>query len=128
LKQSSHEGKMSSNPINLTLRFLLELSALFAMGVWGWQKGEGFMRFVLAIGIPLIAAAIWGIFRVPNDPGAAPVAIPGVMRLMYEVVFFGFASWALMDVNYVTLGWGMAIIVIIHYIISYDRIFWMIKK
>jgi len=119
---------MSSNPINLTLRFLLELSALFAMGVWGWQKGEGFMRFVLAIGIPLIAAAIWGIFRVPNDPGAAPVAIPGVMRLMYEVVFFGFASWALMDVNYVTLGWGMAIIVIIHYIISYDRIFWMIKK
>ncbi|MDO9084745.1 MAG: YrdB family protein [Anaerolineaceae bacterium] len=119
---------MGSNPINLTIRFLLELSALFAMGVWGWQNGEGSMRFVFAIGIPLIAAAIWGIFRVPNDPGAAPVAIPGKLRLAYEIVFFGFATWALMDANYLTLGWAMAILLVIHYIISYDRILWMIKQ
>jgi hypothetical protein len=119
---------MSTNPINLTLRFLLELSALFSMGLWGWHNGDGFLRYVFAIGIPIIAATIWGTFRVPNDPGSAPVAIPGILRLAYEFIFFGFAAWALIDTNNVKLGWEMAIIVIIHYIISYDRIFWMIKK
>ena len=119
---------MSSNPINLTLRFLLELSALFSMGVWGWLQGEGLFRYVIAIGIPLIAAVIWGTFRIPNDPGAAPVAIPGILRLTYEVVFFGFATWALFDANFIKLGWGLAILLIIHYIISYDRILWMIKQ
>lgn len=119
---------MSSNPINLTLRFLLELSALFSIGVWGWQKGEGLTSYLFAIVLPVIAAAIWGTFRVPNDPGHAPVAIPGILRLAYEVVFFGFATWALMDASYVTLGWAIAIILIIHYIISYDRVIWLIKQ
>jgi hypothetical protein len=47
---------------------------------------------IYAIGLPLIAYAIWGIFRVPNDPGKSPVAKSGVIRLAYEVVFFGFAT------------------------------------
>jgi hypothetical protein len=37
---------MSTNPINLAVRFLLELSALFAMGLWGWQQGEGLIRYL----------------------------------------------------------------------------------
>ena len=69
---------MGSHPINLALRFLLELSALFAMGVWGWRYSEGWLRFVLALSIPIIAAVLWGTFAVPDDPsrsGGAP--IPG---------------------------------------------------
>jgi hypothetical protein len=119
---------MSSNPINLSVRFLLEIAALISMGIWGWQNGEGIMRYVLAFGIPMIAAGIWGTFRVPNDPGSAPVAIPGILRLAYEFGFFGFAVWALIDVNYVKFGWALVIILAIHYIISYDRIMWMIKQ
>ena len=119
---------MASHPINLTIRFLLELSALFSMGLWGWQNGEGFLRYVFAFGIPFIAAAIWGIFRVPNDPGSAPVAIPGLLRLAYEVVFFGFAAWALMDAQSIKFAWIFGIMIILHYIISYDRITWMLKQ
>ena len=119
---------MRSNPVNLFLRFSLEIVSLISMSIWGWQKGEGLMRYVFAIGIPLVAAAIWGTFRVPNDPGHASVAIPGILRLAYEVVFFGFATWALMDAGYGKFGLALAIILVIHYMISYDRVIWLIKQ
>lgn len=106
----------------------MEVAALIAMGMWGWQQGNGLFRFVLAIGIPLVAAVIWGTFRVPNDPGKAPIAVPGFIRLVYEFLFFGFAIWALFNKNYITLGWIFLIIMVIHYIISYDRISWLLKN
>jgi hypothetical protein len=56
---------MGSHPINLAIRFLLELVALLAMGIWDWQQREGWLRLVLAVGIPLTAALLWGIFAVP---------------------------------------------------------------
>jgi hypothetical protein len=78
---------MSSNPLNLALRFLLEVLGLLALGYWGWNKAEGIFRYLLALGIPIIAAAIWGTFRVPNDPGKAPVRVPGILRLVIEIAF-----------------------------------------
>lgn len=90
---------MNSHPINMTLRFVLELAALLALGIWGWQKGDGLLRFVLAFGVPLVAAFLWAAFRVPGDPGAAPVAIPGTLRLAFELVLFAFATWAFYDTN-----------------------------
>jgi hypothetical protein len=119
---------MSSHPINLTLRFLLELSALYSMGLWGWQNGDGFLRFIFVIGIPIIAAAMWGTFRVPNDPGPAPVAVSGILRLVFELIFFGFATWALFDGQYIMFAWIFGIVIILHYITSYDRIIWLVKE
>ncbi|MEJ5240081.1 MAG: YrdB family protein [Anaerolineales bacterium] len=119
---------MSSHPINLGLRFLLEIAALISLGVWGWQKGEGWVRFLLAVGIPVIAATLWATFRVPNDPGTAPVAIPGILRLIFELVLFAFATWALYDSKFITLAWILGIVTIAHYISSYDRILWIIKQ
>ena len=119
---------MSSNPINLTLRFLLELAALASMGYWGWQQRGNWLRFVLAIGIPALAAVIWGTFRVPDDPGNAPVPVPGPLRLALEVAFFGFTVWALFDSGATTLGWIMAATLVIHYLASYDRVMWLITS
>jgi hypothetical protein len=122
---------MGSHPINLTLRFLLELSALLAMGVWGWRSSAGWLRFVLAVGIPIIAAVVWGTFAVPDDPsrsGSAPIAVSGFLRLTIEAAFFGFAVWALYEVGFTRLSWGVGIIVVIHYLISYDRILWLIRQ
>lgn len=118
---------MSNNPLNLLVRFLLEISALVSMGIWGWDIGNGNLRFVFSIGIPIIAAAIWGTFRVPNDPGKAPVAVPGILRLVYEFIFFGFATWSLFETNFVTIAWIFISIIIIHYLISYDRLFLLVK-
>jgi hypothetical protein len=122
---------MGSHPINLAIRFLLELSALLAMGVWGWQQREGWLRYVLALGIPLMAALLWGICAVPRDPsrsGKAPIAVPGLIRLMLELAIFAFAAWALYASSSVALSWILGIAVAIHYLISYDRIRWLIEQ
>ena len=122
---------MGSHPINLAMRFLLELSALLAMGGWGWQQSEGRVRFVLAVGIPLIAAVLWGAFAVPHDPsrsGTAPIAVPGILRLALELAVFAFANWALYNVGAIKLSWALGIAVTIHYLASYDRILWLIKQ
>ena len=122
---------MGSHPINLTIRFLLELSTLLAMGVWGWRQSEGWFRFVLALGIPIIVAVVWATFAVPNDPsrsGAAPIAVPGIVRLAIELAVFVLAMWMLYDLGYTRLSWILGIIVAIHYITSYDRILWLIAQ
>jgi hypothetical protein len=122
---------MASHPINLTIRFLLELAALAALGYWGWHQSDGAARYVLALSIPLIAAAAWGSFNVANDPsrsGQAPVPVPGLVRLGLELALFGFATWALFDLDLTHLGWAMAIIVLVHYGVSYDRVQWLIKQ
>ncbi len=82
---------MSKNPVNLTLRFCLEIAALAAMGYWGWTQHDGIGRYGWTIGLVVGASALWGTFRVPNDPTDAVVAIPGVARLGLEAVFFGLA-------------------------------------
>jgi hypothetical protein len=119
---------MSQNPINLALRFFLELAALGTMGYWGWHVGrKSGLQILFILLIPLAAAAIWGIFRVPGDPGNAPVAIPGPMRLVLEGVFFGFAVWALADAGRPVLSWVLGITLVLHYLVSYDRIIWLIQ-
>ena len=122
---------MGSHPINLTLRFLLELSALFAMGVWGWRSSVGWLRFALALGIPIVAAVVWGTFAVPDDPsrsGAAPIAVSGILRLLIEAAIFGCAVWALYDAGFTGLSWGLGLIVVLHYLASYDRMLWLIRQ
>ena len=68
---------MNTHPLNLTLRFLLEIAMLIILADWGWHLTPGWPRYPAAIGFPVLAAALWGIFRIPNDPKAAPVPIPG---------------------------------------------------
>lgn len=119
---------MSKNPINLAFRFFLELAALIAMGYWGWQTGQGWQRWALMLGVPLIAAALWGTFRVDNDPGRAPVRVPGFLRLALELVYFGFATWALYDTAALVWSLLLGLAVIVHYLISYDRILWLLRQ
>jgi Protein of unknown function (DUF2568) len=121
---------MGSHPVNLAVRFILELFALVAMGMWGWNQNDGWLKYVLVIGIPLAATALWGIFAVLNDPsrsGAAPVQTPGFLRLILELGFFTFAVWALFDLEFINLGYVVGFTTALHYIISYDRIMWLLK-
>jgi hypothetical protein len=116
---------MGSHPINLAIRFLLEMSALLSLGLWGWRSGNGWLRFALAALVPIVAAILWGTFAVPGDPsrsGAAPIQVPGVLRLALELGIFVFAAWALHDVGFARASWALGIIVTLHYLISYDRI------
>jgi hypothetical protein len=52
---------------NLALRFLLELGALTTFGYWGATSGAGrVVSILLALGLPSIAAALWGLFISPK--------------------------------------------------------------
>lgn len=110
---------MADHPLNLAVRFGLEVAALIAYGVWGWQQRDDWLRFVLAIGVPLVAAVLWGTFRVPNDPGTPPVAVPGLLRLALELAFFVLANWALYDVGSARLGLILGITVVIHLLLRF---------
>jgi len=123
---------MGSNPLNLAIRFLLEVAALITFGIWGWYTGNpGWLPYAMAIGIPTIAAVIWGIFNVPDDPsrsGNAPVVVPGVIRLIIELAFFALATWALYDLGYSRMSIVFGVVAVLHYLVSYDRIIWLLKR
>lgn len=122
---------MGSHPINLAFRFLLELAALASFGFWGWELGEGSARFIFAFGIPVFLAAIWGIFAVPNDPsrsGKAPVPVNGVLRLIIELVIFASAIWMVFDLGKPLFSRLFGAAVVTHYLLSMDRILWLIGK
>lgn len=121
---------MGQHPINLALRFILELVALFSVGYWGWTQHEGLLRYVLAIGLPLIAAAFWATFRVAGDKSGGPpiIAVPGIVRLLLELAFFTLATWALSGAGATRFAWIFAVIVALHYLVSYDRIAWLLRQ
>jgi Protein of unknown function (DUF2568) len=77
---------------NLGLRFLLELSALAALGYWGLHAAPAWpARLGLGLGAPLLAAVVWGAFVAPR----AAVPVPAPVRLLPEVAVFGAAAAAL---------------------------------
>jgi hypothetical protein len=119
---------MNTNPVNLAVRFLLEIVMLIALGCWGWHLQGTWLRYVAVIGLPVTAAVLWGVFRIPNDPKSAPVAVPGIIRLLLEWLLFGFAVWALYDLGYMKLAMTINAVVILHYIVSYDRTWAMLRN
>lgn len=122
---------MGSHPVNLAVRFILEIAALVAIGYWGWTQHDGFVRYLLVIGGPILAAVLWATFAVPDDPsrsGKAPVPVPGIIRLALELAIFAFAAWALYDAGNSLLALILAAVVIVHYALSYDRIAWLLKQ
>jgi hypothetical protein len=119
---------VSQHPVNLALRFLLELAAWAAMGYWGWARHAGVLRFVLTIGLPLLAMVLWGTFRVPDDPGRAPVPVPGWVRLLLEGANFGLAVWLTIDAGRVALGIAFGAVLLAHYAVSYDRVRWLLTQ
>ncbi|MBN1452969.1 MAG: YrdB family protein [Anaerolineales bacterium] len=121
---------MSQNPINLAVRFLLEIIALVAIGALAKAQFPGALGFILMIALPLFAAVVWGTFNVKGDPsrsGKAPVPVPGIVRLLIELDIFGCATWALFSLNPAS-GWIFGLVTLAHYILSYDRIAWLLKR
>jgi hypothetical protein len=122
---------MGSHPLNLALRFLLEMAALVAIGMWGWSQHTGPTRWLWTIGLPVVAAVVWGTFAVPNDPsrsGQAPIVIPGALRLVLELAIFAIGVIALIANQYVATGVIMAAVTVLHYMLSYDRVRWLLRR
>jgi hypothetical protein len=72
--------------VNLGVRFLLELAALAALGVWGWHAPGPVAVQVLAAAVtPLATAMVWGTWVAPK----ARRRLPDPLRLGVEVLVFG---------------------------------------
>lgn len=91
---------IGSRALVLGVRFLCELGMLAALAYWGLESQEGTLGVVLAIGAPLVAAVIWGVFVSPK----AIVPIPIQTRLIVEFFLFGFAALALSNVGQTALA------------------------
>jgi hypothetical protein len=121
---------MAYHPLNLAHRFFLEIGALAALALYGWKLTDGPFRIVAAIGLPLVAAVLWGTFAVPDDPsrsGNAPIPVPGLVRLALELAILGFATWTLFTTKFGSWGLALGGLTLLHYLISYERISWLIK-
>jgi uncharacterized protein DUF2568 len=82
---------------NLGLRFLLELVALAALAYGGWHlPGPVWLRVLLTVALPLLAALVWGRWVAPR----APHPLPDPQRLIPEWVVFGGATVALALTGY----------------------------
>jgi hypothetical protein len=76
---------------NLTLAFALELGALAAIGLWGWSVGSSTpLRLVLAIGLPVVVATLWGLYAAPKSTFDDPW-----LAIATKVLVFGAAAVAL---------------------------------
>jgi len=105
-----------ARPMTLTLRFLLELCALGALGYWGWQTGNTLPWQVAAgIGIPLVAAVVWGLFVSPK----ASIIVPGAVRLIIEVAFFALAVLALFAAGQTSLALALGGLYILHRVLLF---------
>lgn len=92
---------------NLALRFVLELCALAALAVGGWHAGGPvWLRVLLAITLPLLAAVIWARWVAPK----ASHPIPDPQRLIPEWVVFGGATVALVVAGHPILAAGLAVL------------------
>ena len=113
---------MSRNPLNLLLRFALEMAALVALGRWGWGLLPGWRGVAPGLLTPALAAAAWGVFRVPDDGGAPTVTVTGRVRLALETAFFGGAVLALAATGAGEWATPMGVAVGLHYLLSWDRV------
>jgi Protein of unknown function (DUF2568) len=121
---------LAYHPINLGLRFALEIIALGALAWWGRSSAPGSTGLLLACLIPLAAATIWGVFRIPEEAGRSgkvPVPVSGWLRLVIELVYFSLAALAFRAVG--AIGWSLAFasIVILHYAVSWNRLVSMLR-
>jgi hypothetical protein len=78
-------------PINLGIRFLLEIGLLITLGYWGFQvEANLFAKILLGLGVPMVVALIWGMFVAPN----AKNLLREPWRFWLEIILFslGFAA------------------------------------
>lgn len=115
--------------MNLAFRFVLEIAALLAIGAGAYTLASGLLAWILAICLPVLVALCWGTFAVPGDEsrsGEAPVPVRGTVRLLIELVVFGSAV-ALAALVSPLLALGLGIAVGLHYLLSLDRIRWLLN-
>ena len=97
------------------LRFLLELAALTALAYWGFAEHDGVVQWLLGLGAPLAAAAVWGRFVAPK--ASHPTIDP--LRLALELLVFGSGVAALCIAGRTSLAIVFGALVLLHLALTF---------
>lgn len=101
--------------LNLALSFALEIAMLAAFGYVGYHYGkDDFARWVLAIGLPLIAIAVWGIWFAPNSKWRLSF-YPG---LLISLGLFLLAALALGTTGQIALALSLAATTLVNRVLA----------
>jgi hypothetical protein len=101
---------------NLALRFLLELTALGALGYWGAQRGTSlWIKVLLALLLPSVMIVVWYFFVAPKAPRGGTRA----QRLLVGLVVFFAAAAATADAGYATLGVAFGAVALLNTVLVY---------
>jgi hypothetical protein len=92
---------------NLLVAFLAELVALGIFAWWGWRAVDAVgLRFLLAIGLPLVTAVVWGLYAAPKAKRGSPA-----VRWTVKIVVFGLAGAALWSLGHPL--WAVTFVVVV---------------
>lgn len=115
-------------PVNGALRFVLELVALWGIVRGGAALVAGPAGWALGLTAGAAAATTWGRFRVDGDPGPAPVAVPGGVRLALELTtwLLGGLGLAVAHGRPAVIAYGVALVV--HHVGAVPRLRWLLAR
>jgi Protein of unknown function (DUF2568) len=97
------------------LRFVLEVGALAALAYWGFAEFDGGEQWVIGLGAPLLAAAVWGTFVAPK--ASRPTVDP--VRLLLELAVFGSGVAALLVAGSTAPALVFALLVVLHLALTF---------
>jgi len=102
--------------INLTAAFLIELVALVIFGAWGFTIGESVpVKILLGIGAAALMIAFWAMYMAPK----AKQRLRDPWHLLFEIVIFGAALLALLNIGRSDLALIWGVIVAINILLSF---------
>ncbi|WP_187168702.1 DUF2568 domain-containing protein, partial [Enterococcus faecium] len=99
--------------------------------VYAWISFNGYFKYVLTLVLPIAVMIVWSVFAVPHDPsrsGQTVIAVNGVTRLVIELLIFAMAVAAFYFSYLKPVSIVFLCLIILHYIISAERIKWLLNQ
>ncbi len=98
----------------LAVAFGTELAALAALGYWGFTLDAGGpVRWLAGLGLPLLAAVLWGAFASPR----APIQVLA-LTLVVKVAVYGGAVLALLTAGHPRLAIALGVLALLGSVLS----------
>ena len=91
---------------NLGVKFLLELAAIAAFAYWGASRSPAILAVILAIAIPALFVAAWGVWAAPRSPRR----LPRQTRVPFELGCFTLAAVAVIAAGATLPGIAFAVV------------------
>jgi hypothetical protein len=103
-----------------------------AFGLACFDLIDGPLRWAVVVVIVIAASAVWTIFAVPGDPSrpgrTALVPVPGLLRLVLELLLLGGGVLASALVGNRFLATLLSLLILVHLAFSGRRLRWLVLQ